>query len=365
MQYKLLTPGPLTTSDTVKQAMLYDHCTWDDEYKSLVEGIRNKLLSINHLDANEFTTVLMQGSGTFGVESIIVSTISDEDHLLVLANGVYGDRISQIAKTAGKQVQMIRFIETEVINTEVLEEYLTLNKEITHVAFVHCETTTGILNPIEDICAVVKKHQKVLIVDAMSSLGGIPINISELGIDYIISSANKCIQGVPGFSFIIARKKLLQKCEGISRSVSLDLYDQWKEMERDRGKWRFTSPTHVVKAFNQALDELIIEGGIAKRYERYQANQKMLVTRMMKIGFIPCIELQYQSPIITTFLYPESEWFLFEEFYRYLKRYGFVIYPGKLSNLKVFRIGNIGDVYQYDMELLTCVIAQYMEEELG
>ncbi|MGB8450760.1 MAG: 2-aminoethylphosphonate--pyruvate transaminase [Anaerocolumna sp.] len=364
MHYKLLTPGPLSTSDKVKQAMLVDLCTWDEDYKDLVEGIRKKLLEINHLDQGVYTTVLMQGSGTFGVESTIVSTISEEGKLLVLVNGVYGDRIKEIARKANKQVDVLSFADTEIVRTEVLEQYLEENKEVSHVAFVHCETTTGILNPLEAICQVVKKHNKILIVDAMSSLGGIPMNIDELGIDFIVSSANKCIQGVPGFSFIIAKQSQLKRCEGISHSLSLDLYDQWKEMEKDRGKWRFTSPTHVVKAFEQALNELIEEGGIEKRYERYVTNQKTLVERMKDIGFIPCIEEIYQSPIITTFLFHKSEKFTFEGFYQYIKKYGFVIYPGKLTNFKAFRIGNIGDINRYDMELLTNIIAQYVKEEL-
>jgi len=258
----------------------------------------------------------------------------------------------------------LTFNETETISSDVLEDYLEKNKAITHVAFVHCETTTGILNPIEKLCPIIKKHNKVLIIDAMSSLGGIPINICELGVDFVVSSANKCIQGVPGFSFILAKKAQLMQCEGISHSLSLDLFDQWKEMEEDKGKWRFTSPTHVVKAFNQALIELIEEGGIESRYERYLENQKILVDRMRKIGFTCCINENFQSPIITSFLYYPSEKFFFENFYNYLKNYGFIIYPGKISNLKAFRIGTIGDINRYNIELLTNIIAQFVEEEL-
>ncbi len=362
--YKLLTPGPLTTTALVKQAMLLDLCTWDSEYKNLVEEIRGKLLAINHLDSVKYTVVLMQGSGTFGVESTVISTVSKKDKLLVLVNGVYGERISLIAKKADIEVETLEFMQTDTINVETVNSYLKEHKEITHVAFVHCETTTGILNPLEKLCQVIKQHNKILIVDGMSSLGGIPIDIEGSDIDFIISSANKCIQGVPGFSFIIAKRKEIMKCAGISHSLSLDLYDQWKTLELDHGKWRFTSPTHVVKAFDQAINELIAEGGVEKRYERYVNNQKVLAENMKKLGFLTCIDEKNQSPIITTFLYPASPKFQFETFYFYLKKYGFVIYPGKLSNLNAFRIGNIGDINQYDIEILTTIIERFVKEEL-
>ncbi len=364
MHYKLLTPGPLTTTDSVKQSMLRDYCTWDDEYKTLVEDLRAKLLQINNLDASVYTTVLMQGSGSFGVESVITSVLKDSDKLLVLGNGAYGRRIEEIAVKAGKQVSALHFSDTEIVDVEQVDNFLSENEDITHVAFVHCETTTGILNPLEQICNVIKKHNKTLIVDAMSSLGGIPIDIAGLNIDFIISSANKCIQGVPGFSFIIAKAVELEKCKGVSKSLSLDLYAQWETMQNDCGKWRFTSPTHVVRAFYQALNELIEEGGIEARFKRYSENQTTLVENMKRIGFECCLDEQFHSPIITTFLYPENEKFSFQSLYGYLKKFGFIIYPGKLSNLQVFRIGNIGEIYKEDIITLTTIIEKYYNEEL-
>lgn len=359
MHYKLLTPGPLTTSDTVKQSMLKDWCTWDEEYKTLVEDIRSKLLMINNLSNEKYTVTLMQGSGTYGVESTIISSVGENDHLLVLKNGAYGERIHQIASIAKKNVSALSFSEIAILDSDVLDQYLTQNPEVTHVAFVHCETTTGILNPLENLCEVVKRHNKTLIVDAMSSLGGIPIAIDELKIDFIISSSNKCLQGVPGFSFIISSKESVMKCKGNSTSLSLDLYDQWVNMESDPGKWRFTSPTHVVRAFYQAILELINEGGITARYNRYLNNQKLLVKGLGTLGFECCIDVTIQSPIITTFLFPENKTFTFQSLYDYLKGYGFVIYPGKLSNLNVFRIGNIGDINSNDIELLIMILNNY------
>ena len=239
---------------------------------------------------------------------------------------------------------------------EKLETTLKADRAITHVAVVHSETTTGMLNPIDEIGKIVKKYGKIFIVDAMSSFGGIPIDIEALDIDFIVSSANKCIQGVPGFGFIIAKKEELVKCKGQARSLSLDLYDQWNTMENDKGKWRYTSPTHVVRAFHQALKELEEEGGIARRTERYRANHRTLVDGMRKLGFRTLLPDACQGHFITGFYSPESGKYDFKTFYDLLKTKGFVIYPGKVSRASAFRIGNIGDVYPADMERLVKAI---------
>ena len=223
------------------------------------------------------------------------------------------------------------------------------------MAFVHCETTTGVLNPLEPLARVVKKHGKKLIVDAMSSFGGIPLDVFELGIDFLISSANKCIQGVPGFGFIIARRSELMRCKGVSRSLSLDIYDQWDTMEKGHGKWRFTSPTHVVRAFKEALEELEAEGGVEARHARYRENHDVLVRGMEALGFRTLLPADIQSPVITSFLYPAAD-FDFKGFYARLKAKGFVIYPGKISQADTFRIGNIGDVFPQDFERLVMAV---------
>ena len=185
----------------------------------------------------------------------------------------------------------------------------------------------------------------------MSSFGGIPLDVYDLGVDFLISSANKCIQGVPGFGFIIARRSELMRCKGVARSLSLDIYDQWETMEKGHGKWRFTSPTHVVRAFKQALEELDAEGGVEARHARYCKNHDTLVSGMRSLGFQTLLPDDVQSPIITSFLYPE-EGFNFKDFYGKLKERGFVIYPGKISQADTFRIGNIGDVHPQDFEKL-------------
>ena len=250
---------------------------------------------------------------------------------------------------------VMRFEEIEPVNANKIDTYLNEHPEVTHVSVVHCETTTGVLNPLEEIAAVVKRHGKILIVDAMSSFGGVPIDMAKLGIDFLISSANKCIQGVPGFGFIIARRSLMEKCKGIARSLSLDLYEQWETMEKGHGKWRFTSPTHVVRAFMQALTELKAEGGVEARHVRYCENHRVLVEGMRALGYKTLLPDEQQSPVITSFYYPSAD-FNFKDFYLKLKAKGFVIYPGKISQADTFRIGNIGDVHPTDfMKLIETI----------
>ena len=338
--YLLLTPGPLTTSETVKEALMTDWCTWDEDYNlGIVQELRNELVNIATKNPEEYTSILLQGSGTYCVEAVLGATITPKDKRLISSNGAYGDRMGNIAEYYHLDYDMLAFEETEQVSVEYVDDYLSNNSDITHVAFVHCETTTGILNPIKELAHIVKMHGKKLIVDCMSSFGGIPVDVNELGIDFLISSSNKCIQGVPGFGFIIARRSELKHCKGVARSLSLDIYDQWETMEKGHGKWRFTSPTHVVRAFKQALTELIEEGGVEARYQRYRENHRILVEGMRALGFETLLEDEIQSPIITSFLYPH-EGFDFKAFYYALKNKGFVIYPGKISKADTFRISS-------------------------
>lgn len=355
--YLLLTPGPLTTTDTVKQAMLKDWCTWDDEYNTLVNSIRHRLVRLaapGHTE--EYTAVLMQGSGSFSVEAVLGTALPRQGGKLVVAvNGAYGERMVEMAKVLGIPVTAVRFDEREAISPAVFEEALMKDPSITHAAIVHCETTTGVLNPLHELSEAVRRQGKTLIVDAMSSFGGVPLDMHELGIDYLISSSNKCIQGVPGFGFVLARISCLTACKGNARSLSLDLYDQWDIMERMNGKWRYTSPTHVVRAFDQALIELEEEGGVNARYNRYNQNQQELVKGMKEAGFSTLLPAEWHSPIITSFRYPEAG-FSFSAFYSRLKEEGFVLYPGKLTSVPTFRIGTIGDVHASDIKELIGIV---------
>ena len=356
--YLLLTPGPLSTSQTVREAMLQDWCTWDKDYnEGIVTPIRKGLLAIAGLDGDAYTSVLLQGSGTYCVEATIGAAVRPEDKLLILANGAYGKRMAQIADYYHINYVLVSLHETELVTGEVARRALEEHPGITHLSMVHSETTTGLLNPIEEVAEVIKGRGITFIVDAMSSFGGVPIDVKGLGIDFLVSSANKCIQGVPGFGFILAQKDKLMVTKGNARSLSLDIYAQWEAMEKGGGKWRFTSPTHVVHAFYQAMKELNEEGGITARYKRYQENHQILVEGMRGLGFKTLLPDDAQGPIITSFLYPSAD-FDFTSFYARLKEKGFVIYPGKISDADTFRIGNIGDIFPKDMEALIQAIKE-------
>lgn len=356
--YKLLTPGPLTTTETVKKEMMFDHCTWDDDYKKITLKIREDLLDFAHADRDTYTVVLMQGSGTFGVESVLSSVVGENEKLLIAANGAYGERMEDIANHSRIPYVIYNEHYNKVPSAEKIRKILERDPDITHVAMVHGETTSGILNDIESVAGVVKKAGKTFIVDAMSSFGGVDIEVQKMGIDFLVSSANKCIQGVPGFSFIICRKDKLKESKGKARSLSLDLYDQWITMNKD-GKWRFTSPTHVVLAFAQAIKELKQEGGIPARAKRYFHNNRLLIRNMKEMGIETYIDEEHQGPIITTFLYPQGHDFSFQEMYAYIKERGYAIYPGKVTEADTFRIGNIGEIYEEDIIKLTEIFREF------
>ena len=361
-RYKLLTPGPLTTTETVKQEMLVDHCTWDDDYKQITQRIRAGLLKLGHVAQPEYTAVLMQGSGTFGVESVLTSVVGKTDKLLIAANGAYGLRMADICSHAGIAYTLYNRPNDQMPDPAEVARLLAEDPSLTHVSMVHSETTSGILNDIAAVGKVVKAAGKTFIVDAMSSFGGVDIPLKDWGIDFLISSANKCIQGVPGFSFILARQDKLLASAGTARSLALDLYDQWKGMEEGNGKWRFTSPTHVVLAFAKAMEELEAEGGIPARHARYEHNQKLLVERLGALGFRPYLPASVQGPIITTFYYPENAGFTFRQMYDYIKERGYVLYPGKVMDAETFRVGNIGEIYPEDIEKLAAIMADFLKE---
>lgn len=359
--YLLLTPGPLTTSPSVKQVMLQDYCTWDDDYREVVSEVRSRLCKIAG-GGPDVTSVLMQGGGTFAVESAVGSCIPAGGKLLVLENGAYGRRVGDIASRLQIPHTMLRFSETEPVDPQQVQQELASDSQLSHVIVVHCETTTGLLNPAAEIGELCRQFRKTYIVDAMSSFGGIAFTMDELNADYLISSANKCLQGVPGFAFVIARRALLEETAGWARSLSLDLYDQWREMEEKPGKWRYTSPTHAVRAFLQALRELDEEGGVPARAARYRENHRILVAGLSDLAYSTLIAPEHQSPIITSFRYPSDVRFSFPAFYKALKTRGFVIYPEKIGQADTFRIGNIGHVFPDDIRLVVAAIADVTQQ---
>jgi 2-aminoethylphosphonate-pyruvate transaminase len=358
----LFTPGPLTTSLAVKQAMLHDAGSWHWEFNGKVKAIREKLLAIAGVSqASGWEAVLLQGSGTFGVEAVFLTGVPPDGKVAVLSNGAYGERAVLMLQHARIPHAVLRTTEDVPSDATALDQLLASDKAITHVLAVHCETTTGILNPIQEIGAVARRHGKTYIVDAMSSFGAYPIDFEASGIDYLISSANKCIEGVPGFSFVLCRRQVLLATEGWARSLSMNLLDQLKGFEKN-GQFRYTPPTHAILAFEQALAELDIEGGPAGRANRYRENHRTLVEAMDRIGLKPYLDPSVQSHIITSFPYPSHPAYNWTEFYRRVAEKGFLLYPGKISKADTFRIGNIGRLFPADMRAVVYAIREALVE---
>ncbi len=362
MDKKLFTPGPLTTSDSVKMAMTRDLGSRDTEFIKVVANTRQMLLELAGVSKDQgYEAVIMQGSGTFGIESVLSTVIPYDGELLLIINGAYGERMAKIAAIHGILTTTLRYEEDELPVPADVDRILTDETRITHVAVVHCETTTGIMNDLNAIGEIVQKHGKEFIVDAMSSFGAVPVDFKKAGINYLISSSNKCIEGVPGFSFVICCKESMEKCADQARTLSLDLYSQWKGLEKD-SQFRFTPPVQVILAFHQALIELMEEGGVEGRSHRYFNNYQTLINGMRRLGFEEYLSEELQGYIITTFLRPLDPAFDFEIFYNKLNERGFVIYPGKLTKVNAFRIGNIGKLYVEDVHDLVFAIAEVLNE---
>ncbi len=357
----LFTPGPLTTSRTVKQAMLKDLGSRDYAFIQVIQEIRNGLLSLAGVEKGAYECIPLQGSGTYAVEAVLTSTVPRDGKVLIIINGAYGHRMVKICETADVPCTSLEFPEDCWPELSPVAEMLDTDPSITHVAVVHCETTTGIVNPLQELGNMVHDKGRLFFVDAMSSFGAIPVHVADCRIDYLVSSSNKCVEGVPGFSYAIARKEPFIKTKGISRSLSLDLYAQWKGLE-SKGQFRFTPPTHALLAFRQALRELEEEGGVAGRAKRYRANYDLLSRGMRDLGFQPYLDEDKQGYIITSFRYPDHPSFDFNTFYKCLNDRGYVIYPGKVSNADCFRIGSIGRIFEPDIQALLAAIRGTLDE---
>ena len=358
----LFTPGPLTTSRVVKEAMLQDLGSRDTAFIDTVRRIRHRLLELGGVSQEGgYEAILMQGSGTFGLEAVVSSTVPRGGRLLVVVNGAYGERIVKMTGVLGVDTRVLRYAENTPFDVEEIRRVLAEDPAITNVSAVHCETTTGLLNPIEELGAVVREAGRYFFVDAMSSFGAIPLDVEVAGIDFMVTSANKCLEGVPGFSIILARREALLATEGAARTLSLDVQAQWRGLEAN-GQFRFTPPTHTILALEQALQELAEEGGIAGRAARYRANHAALTAGMRRLGFRVYLRPEHQGYIISSFHYPDDPNFSFEAFYEHLNEKGLVIYPGKLTHANCFRIGNIGRVFTPDIERLVAAIEQTLSE---
>ncbi len=357
----LFTPGPLTTSRTVKESGLSDLGSRDPEFIGQIRQIRCNLLQLAHAEAPEYEAIIMQGSGTFGIEATISSALPVNGLLLNIINGAYGRRISQIARIHSIPLIELNYEENQIPDLKEIGNLLQSNPEISHVSVIHGETTTGLLNPIAEIGQIVSRFKKAYIVDAMSTFGAYDIDLRELNISFLISSSNKCIQGIPGFSYVLAERGELEKCRNQSRSLSLDLYDQWKGLNSN-GQFRFTPPVQALMAFSTAMKELEEEGGIRGRASRYSMNNRVLIDGMKELGFQLYLPDALRSYIITSFLYPSHPNFVFETFYSGLNEKGFVIYPGKLSKTDCFRIGNIGQINPSDIQSLVQAIEEVLKD---
>jgi 2-aminoethylphosphonate-pyruvate transaminase len=336
----LLTPGPLSTSWSVKAAMLRDLGSWDDDFRAMTARLRMSLVALLGPGGEDFTCVPMQGSGSFVVEAMLGTLIPREGKALVLANGAYGLRAAAALRQMGRAVEVLDKGDYLPPRGAEVAALLARDAAISHVVAIHCETSSGILNPLPEIAVAVAGAGRRLLVDSMSAFGAVALP-EALPFDALVSSANKCIEGVPGFGFALVRRAVLEAAKGNAHSLALDLYAQWAEFERS-GQWRYTPPTHTVAAFLQALDEHSAEGGTPARGARYAANRDALVTGMRGLGFETLLADRWLSPIITTFFCPADPAFAFPEFYDRMKARGFILYPGKLTVVDSFRVGHIG-----------------------
>ncbi|HRF61891.1 MAG TPA: 2-aminoethylphosphonate--pyruvate transaminase [Candidatus Competibacter sp.] len=356
----LLTPGPLTTSLETKSAMLHDWGSWDSDFNELTAGVCRRLVAVAHAE-DTHVCVPLQGSGTYAVEAALATLLPRDGKALVLMNGAYGQRMARILSYLGRDFATLDMGDYLPPPPGQVEALLVADPAITHVAVVHCETSSGILNPLQAIAEVVQRQGRRLFVDAMSSFGALPVDANELVFDGLVSSTNKCFEGVPGFGFALLRRKVLENCVCNAHSLSLDLQDQWSYLERT-GQWRFTPPTHVVAAFASALEQHAAEGGTAGRLARYTHNKTVLVEGMRAMGFHTLLEDCWLSPIIVTFHAPGHPHFDFKIFYQSIKQRGFIIYPGKLTEMDSFRIGCIGQLFEEQMHGVLAAIRATLDE---
>lgn len=356
----LLTPGPLTTSEATRAPMAVDYGSRDPAFVAISDRVRASL-ALMAGPPDSLVAIPLQGSGTFSVEAALGTLVGRHDKILVLVNGAYGRRMVQIAHTIGRDVAWLEWDETEPVAPDEVERALMSDEDITHVAVVYCETTTGLLNPLAQIAEIVARHERSLVIDAMSAFGALPVHLDDIPFDALMASSNKCLEGVPGIGFVLVRPEVLARCEGNCHSLSLDLWAQQQRFAKD-GQWRFTPPTHVLTALGAAIDQHAAEGGVAGRGKRYATNHKTLVDGLRGLGFEALLPDSLQAPIITTFLVPGDDAWDFGAFYDALVARGFAIYPGKLTEQETFRVGCIGQVFPEDLKRFVAAVAEVMAE---
>ena len=356
----LLTPGPLTTTLRTKLAMLKDWGSWDADFNAVTASVRSRLLDIVH-GQDSHVVVPLQGSGTFSVEAAVATVVPRDGHVVVLDNGAYCKRAAKLTELMGRRASTMAFAEDEPVSAAALDARLKSVGSITHVVLIHCETGTGVENPFAAVAEVCERHGKGLIVDAMSSLGALPIDARTMRFDALIAASGKCLEGVPGMGFVYLRKAILDGCAGHSQSLAMDLHDQHVYMGKT-GQWRFTPPTHVVAALSEAITQFVEEGGQPARLARYTDNCRTLVDGMARLGFKPFLKQAVQAPIIVTFHAPAHPAYDFRKFYEGAKARGFMLYPGKLTQLETFRVGCIGAIGRNEMQQAVNAVADTLRE---
>jgi len=356
----LLTPGPLTTTLRTKLAMLKDWGSWDADFNAVTARVRASLLDIIH-GAESHVVVPLQGSGTFSVEAAVATLVPRDGHVVVLDNGAYCKRAARLSSLMGRRVTVLDFDEAQPVSAAVLDAHLKTDATVTHVVLIHCETGAGVLNPLQAVADVCATHGKGLIVDAMSSFGALEIDARTTRFDALIAASGKCLEGVPGMGFVFIRKMVLDGCAGQSQSLAMDLHDQYVYMEKT-GQWRFTPPTHVVVALHEAIAQFEAEGGQVARLARYTRNFETLVAGMAQLGFKPFLDPTVQSPIIVTFHAPNHPAYDFKSFYAAVRAHGFLLYPGKLTQIETFRVGCIGAIGPSDMEQAVHAVALALQD---
>ncbi|TXN08387.1 2-aminoethylphosphonate--pyruvate transaminase [Methylobacterium sp. WL103] len=356
----LLTPGPLTTSERTRAAMMTDWGSWDGSFNALTANVCERLVAIAN-GTGSHVCVPLQGSGTFAVEAAIGTLVPRSGKVLVLVNGAYGKRLAKICEALGRDHTVYETADDVPTTPEAVDGLLAVDPAISHVGLIHCETSTGILNPLPEIAAVVARHGRGLIVDAMSSFGALPIDAAAVPFEALIAASGKCLEGVPGMGFVIARADVLARAEGNSASLALNLSDQHLYMQRT-GQWRFTPPTHVVAALHEALLQYDEEGGLPARHAKYARNCEVLIRGMERLGLKSFLSPEIQAPIIVTFHAPNDPKYRFADFYAAVREKGFILYPGKLTQLETFRVGCIGHVESADMERAVEAVAAVFAE---
>ena len=356
----LLTPGPLTTTLRTKLAMLKDWGSWDADFNAVTAGVRSRLLDIVH-GQDTHVVVPLQGSGTFSVEAAVATVVPRDGHVLVPDNGAYCKRAAKLSQMMGRKATVMPVSEEQPVSPAEVEARLVADPSITHVILIHCETGTGVENPLAAVAAVCEKHGKGLIVDAMSSFAALPIDARQVRFDALIAASGKCLEGVPGMGFVFLRKAILDACAGNSQSLAMDLHDQHVYMGKT-GQWRFTPPTHVVVALSEAISQFVEEGGQPARLARYTDNYRALVDGMAALGFVPFLKPEVQAPIIVTFHAPNHPNYDFKRFYEASKVRGFILYPGKLTQVETFRVGCIGAIGRHEMQQAVNAVADTLKE---